>query len=82
MNELHEQNSIKVSDYIVQTLIELGIEDVFGYPGGMVTHLINSLSKFKDKISTHICTDERSAAFAACGYAQNSNKIGGALYEY
>ena len=76
MKRLHDQNSIKVSDYVVRTLIELGIEEVFGYPGGMVTHLIDSLSKFKDKISTHICSDERSAAFAACGYAQSSNKIG------
>ena len=36
---------MKVSDYIVQFLIEKGITDVFGYPGGSVTNLVDSLQK-------------------------------------
>lgn len=32
----------KVSDYIVDFLVEQGVTDVFGYPGGMVTPLNES----------------------------------------
>ena len=67
---------MKVSDYIVSYLIEKEITDVFGYPGGMVTHLLDSFSKYKEDISAHINYHEQGAAFAACGYAQISLKPG------
>lgn len=64
--------TIKVSDFIVEFLMEQDVTDVFGYPGGMVTHLMDSLSMKKDKIHTHLTYHEQAAAFAACGYAQAS----------
>lgn len=67
---------MKVSDFIVEFLISKGITDVFGYPGGMVTHLMDSLGKKSSRIKTHITYHEQAAAFAACGYAQASDKVG------
>lgn len=67
---------MKCSDYIVQYLIKKGITDVFGYPGGMVTHLMDSFSKYQSQISAHLTYHEQGAAFAACGYAQANGKIG------
>lgn len=67
---------MKVSDYIVEYLINKGITDVFGYPGGMVTHLMDSFSKYKSTINAHVTYHEQGAAFAACGYAQASGKMG------
>lgn len=67
---------MKVSDFIVDYLIQLGVNDVFGYPGGMVTHLMDSLYKRKDEIKTHLSYHEQGAAFSACGYAQAGRKIG------
>lgn len=67
---------MKTSDYIIKYLIEKGITDVFGYPGGMVTHLMDSLSKHQDQISAHVTYNEQGAAMAACGYAQVSGKCG------
>ncbi len=67
---------MKISDYIVSFLIERGISDVFGYPGGMVTHLMDSFNKYKESISIHLNYHEQGAAFSACGYAQVSNKSG------
>jgi acetolactate synthase-1/2/3 large subunit len=67
---------VKLSDYIVTFLIEKKITDVFGYPGGMVTHLMDSLNKYKDSISAHVNYHEQGSAFCACGYAQISNKPG------
>lgn len=61
---------MKISDYIVDFFIEKGVTDVFGYPGGMVTHLMESFSSKKDKINAHVNYHEQAAAFCACGYAQ------------
>lgn len=61
---------MKISDYIVDFFIEKGVTDVFGYPGGMVTHLMESFSGKKDKINAHVNYHEQAAAFCACGYAQ------------
>lgn len=67
---------MKVSDWIADFLIEKQITDIFGYPGGMLTHFMDSLGKREDQIQTHIAYHEQAAAFAACGYAQASGKVG------
>ena len=67
---------MKASDYIVSFLIEKGISDVFGYPGGMVTHLMDSFYKFRGKINAHVNYHEQASAFCACGFAQVSKKPG------
>ena len=67
---------MKVSDYIVEFFVKKGITDVFGYPGGMVTHLMDSFSKYEEQIRAHVCYHEQAASFEACAYAQASNKAG------
>jgi len=67
---------MKISDYIVSFLASKGITDVFGYPGGMVTHLMDSFGKQKDHIVAHVNYHEQGSAFCACGYAQTSHLPG------
>ena len=67
---------MKCSDYIVEFLADKGITDVFGYPGGMVTHLMDSFRKYSGRIHSHVCYHEQAASFAACGYAQASGRAG------
>ena len=67
---------MKVSDYIINFLIEKKIEHVFGYPGGMVTDIMNSLEEQKEHIKAHISYHEQASAFAACGLAQITHKPG------
>jgi len=67
---------MKIIEYLVLRLMQQGVTDVFGYPGGMVTYLMDDLDKHWDKISVHINYHEQAAAFAACGYAQVSNNLG------
>lgn len=67
---------MKVTDYIVEFIISKKVTDIFGYPGGVICHFIDSTSKYSDKLQTHINYHEQAAAFAACGYAQNTGKIG------
>lgn len=70
---------MKVSDYIVEFFIEKGITHVFGYPGGMVTHLMDSFSRREPSIQAHVNYHEQASAFCACGYAQAAG-IAGAAY--
>jgi acetolactate synthase-1/2/3 large subunit len=67
---------VKVADYIVQFLVEHGVTDVFGMPGGVVLDLLYSLDARNDLITVHINAHEQASAFAACGYAQASGKLG------
>lgn len=68
--------NMKVADYIVSFLIQQDITDVFGYPGGMVTHLMEAFRKREKQIHAHVMYHEQAAAFAACGYAQTSGNLG------
>lgn len=38
---------MKVSDYIVSFLEEKGVNVIFGYIGGMITHLVDSIDKIQ-----------------------------------
>jgi len=75
-NSVHRDKRKAAADFIVEYLIHKGITDVFGYPGGMVTYLMDSFSRHSDCISAHVTYHEQGAAFAACGYAQASGKAG------
>jgi len=66
---------VKVAEYIVRFLEAQGVEYVFGYQGGMVTHLVDALSK-SQRIKFIPCYHEQNAGFAAEGYARVSGRIG------
>jgi acetolactate synthase-1/2/3 large subunit len=69
---------MKVSDYIVSFFVSHNIKYIFGYQGGMITHLVDSISKSAD-IRFIQCYHEQSAAIAAEGYARASGKFGVAI---
>lgn len=68
--------SMKCANYIAGFLKHHGIAHVFGYPGGMVTHLLDAFYETDGDISVHIALNEQGAGFAACGYAQRSGNCG------
>lgn len=68
--------TIKVSDYIVNKLIENNINTVFTYTGGASLPLVNSLYKSKDKIRSIFNRNEQFSAFSATGYAKASKRVG------
>ena len=43
------------ADIVVRTLIEQGCDVVFGYPGGQIIHVYDSLYKYRDEL-THVLT--------------------------
>ena len=63
------------ADLIVQTLADLGVEVVFGYPGGAVLPIYDAIFK-QDRIRHILVRQEGGAVHAAEGYARSTGKPG------
>ncbi len=64
------------AEIIVKTLIEQGVTDVFGYPGGQVINIYDALYKYKDQINHILTAHEQGASHAADGYSRATGKVG------
>ena len=64
------------SDIIVRTLIEQGTDVVFGYPGGQVINIYDSLYKYQGELKHVLTAHEQGASHAADGYARATGKVG------
>lgn len=64
------------ADILVKTLIEQGCETVFGYPGGQILNVYDSLYKYQNEINHILTAHEQGAAHAADGYARTTGKVG------
>jgi len=60
---------------LVQSLIDEGVEYIFGYPGGAVLHLYDALYQQED-IKHILVRHEQGATHAADGYARSTGKPG------
>ncbi len=69
-------DEMPVCDYITEFFIRHGTHDVFGYPGGMITRLMDSFTRYNQNITAHLNYHEQASAFCACGYAQIMQKPG------
>lgn len=64
------------AEILTEVLIEQGVDTIFGYPGGAVLNIYDTLYKNQDRI-THILTaHEQGASHAADGYARATGKTG------
>ena len=64
------------SQIVIETLIEQGITDVFGYPGGQVLNIYDALYEASDRLHHIITAHEQGAAHAADGYSRATGKVG------
>ena len=64
------------AEIIIKTLIEQGVTDVFGYPGGQVINIYDALYKNSDQINHILTAHEQGAAHAADGYSRATGKVG------
>ena len=64
------------SDIIVRTLIDQGVDVLYGYPGGQVLDIFNSLYKYQNEIRHVLTAHEQGAAHAADGYARATGRPG------
>ena len=65
-----------VADMIVERLIDWGVEVIFGLPGDGVDGMFEALRTHSEKLKFIQVRHEESAAFAACGYAKYTNRLG------
>src|SRR5436305_15332397 len=64
------------ADVLVDTIIEWGIDTIFGLPGDGINGIMEALRERKDAIRFVQVRHEEAAAFAACGYAKFTGRIG------
>ncbi len=73
-----KENVMKLSgaEIIVRVLIEQGVTDVFGYPGGQILNVYDALYNHRDEINHILTAHEQGASHAADGYSRATGKVG------
>lgn len=74
-----DKNKITGSEALIQSLLSEGVDTIFGYPGGAIMPVFDSLYHYKDKINHILVRHEQGATHAAQGFARTSGKVGVAL---
>jgi len=64
------------ADILIETIIDWGVDTVFGLPGDGINGIMEALRKRQDRIRFIQVRHEESAAFMACGYAKYTGKLG------
>ena len=63
------------NDMLIQSLINEGVEYIFGYPGGAALHIYDAIFN-QDKMQHILVRHEQGATHAADGYARATGKPG------
>jgi thiamine pyrophosphate-dependent acetolactate synthase large subunit-like protein len=64
------------ADLLVERLINWGVDHIFGLPGDGINGIFEALRTHQDQIHFIQVRHEEAAAFAACGYAKTTGKLG------
>src|SRR3954464_1524040 len=64
------------ADVLIETLLDWGVDTVFGLPGDGINGIMESLRTHQEKIRFIHVRHEESAAFMACAYAKYTGKLG------
>ena len=64
------------ADVLVDTLIDWGVDTIFGIPGDGINGIIESLRQKQEQIRFVQVRHEEAAAFMACGYAKYTGRLG------
>lgn len=69
---------VKLSDYVMKFVSDIGVKHIFMLPGGGCMHLVDSAGR-NDRLQFVGCLHEQAAVIAADGYSQYNGNIGVAL---
>ena len=64
------------SEAVIRSLIEEGVETIFGYPGGAIMPVYDALYDYRSVLKHILTRHEQGAVHAAQGYARVSGKVG------
>lgn len=68
--------TITGAEAIVKCLLEEGVKEIFGYPGGSIMPLYDALYDYHDKLNHILVRHEQGAIHAAQAYARVTGKTG------
>ncbi|HXE63576.1 MAG TPA: thiamine pyrophosphate-dependent enzyme [Bryobacteraceae bacterium] len=68
--------STTASDVLIETLLDWGVDTIFGLPGDGINGIMEALRTRQDKIRFIQVRHEEAAAFMACAYAKYTGKLG------
>ncbi len=69
-------NKITGTRVLLNSLVESGVDTVFGYPGGQIMPLYDALYDYSDKLRHILVRHEQAAVHAAQGYARATGRTG------
>ncbi len=69
-------NKISGSEILMRSLIEEGVDTIYGYPGGAIMPVFDALYSYSDSLKHILVRHEQGATHAAQGYARVSGKTG------
>jgi acetolactate synthase-1/2/3 large subunit len=64
------------SEILIESLRHEGVDTVFGYPGGAVLNIYDTLMNYSEEIRHILVRHEQGAVHMADGYARSSGKVG------
>ncbi|MBF6611499.1 MAG: pyruvate oxidase [Chloroflexi bacterium] len=65
-----------VADLLIERLSEWGVDTIFGFPGDGINGIFEALRTRQNEIKFIQVRHEEAAAFAACGYAKYTGRLG------
>lgn len=69
-------NKISGAEAVIRSLIEEGVDLIYGYPGGAIMPIYDELYKFQGKLNHVLTRHEQGATHAAQGFSRVSGKVG------
>jgi pyruvate dehydrogenase (quinone) len=73
---MDEFENFRTADIIAESLIDWGIDVIFGLPGDGINGFIEALRKRQNQIRFVLVRHEEAAAFMACAYTKFTGKLG------
>ncbi|HCO68724.1 MAG TPA: biosynthetic-type acetolactate synthase large subunit, partial [Dysgonomonas sp.] len=73
------EKQVRGSEALILSLLDEGVDTIFGYPGGQIIPTFDSLYDYKDRVNHILVRHEQGATHAAQGYARVTGKVGIAL---
>lgn len=67
---------IKGSEILLRSLLEEGVDTIFGYPGGAIMPVYDTLYDYQKRLRHVLVRHEQGAVHAAQGYARTSGRVG------
>ena len=73
---METDNKITGAEALIRSMLNEGVDTIFGYPGGAIMPVFDALYDFNGQLNHILTRHEQGAAHAAQGYARVSGKVG------